>query len=141
MKQDEYGFWMADFSRMQPPNVQPYVFPSQVQQVFVSNDTREAWWKVIMNAEPRSVRLADDMEDMRLVQSTNKFGVDALLHNGEPETRNVAQEDFQVFADEEVPVFAFNVAASGTSGQGSYSEPGDSASDHSCDGVEDGRQW
>ena len=141
MKQDEYGFWLADFSRMQPPNVQPYVFPSQVQQVFVSDDPWEAGWKVIMNAEPRSVRVADEMEDMRLVQSTNKYGVDAHLHNDEPEMINVAQEDFQVFADEEVPIFAFNVVASGTEGKGSSSEPNDSASDHSCDGGEDGRHW
>ena len=109
--------------------------------MFVSDDPWEAGWKVIMNVEPRSVRIADEMEDMRLVQSTNKFGVDAHLHNDEPETRNVAQEDFQVFPDEEVPVFAFNVGTSGTEGKGSSSAANDSASDHSCDGGENGLQW
>ena len=74
-------------------------------------------------------RVPHKKEDMRLVQSTNKFGIDAHLHDDEPETRDVAQEDFQVSVDEEVHVFAFNIVSSGTQGKGSSSVPNDSASE------------
>jgi hypothetical protein len=33
---------------------EPFVFPSQVQQVFYSNDSFNPWWKVILHKEPWS---------------------------------------------------------------------------------------
>jgi hypothetical protein len=33
---------------------EPFVFPSQVQQVFYFNDSSNPWWKVILHKEPWS---------------------------------------------------------------------------------------
>jgi hypothetical protein len=36
---------------------EPFVFPSQVQQVFYSDDSSNPWWKVILHKEPWSKRM------------------------------------------------------------------------------------
>ncbi len=45
---------MANFRHMLPEDIEPFVFPSQVQQVFYVDDRHTAWWKVVLHAEPRS---------------------------------------------------------------------------------------
>jgi len=42
---------------MLPEYIEPFVFPSQVQQVFYADDRHTPWWKVILHAEPRSRRV------------------------------------------------------------------------------------
>jgi len=43
---------MANFRHMLVNDNEPFVFPSQVQQVFYSNDSFNPWWKVIFHKEP-----------------------------------------------------------------------------------------
>jgi hypothetical protein len=54
-KRDDVGFLMANFRHMLPEDIEPFVFPSQVQQVFYANDQHTPWWKVVLHAEPRSM--------------------------------------------------------------------------------------
>jgi len=35
-------------------DVEPFVFPSQVQQVFYADDRHTPWWKVVLHAKPRT---------------------------------------------------------------------------------------
>jgi hypothetical protein len=45
---------MANFLHMLVNGNEPFFFPSQVQQVFHSNDYSNPWWKVILHKEPRN---------------------------------------------------------------------------------------
>jgi hypothetical protein len=35
-------------------DIEPFVFPSQVQQVFYVDDQHTPWWKLVLHAEPQS---------------------------------------------------------------------------------------
>jgi hypothetical protein len=57
---------------------EPYVFPTQVQQVFYGDDPNMPGWKVVLHKEPRSKRiLASDSDEVTMVD--NLIGVDVLL--------------------------------------------------------------
>jgi hypothetical protein len=43
---------MANFWHMLVNGNEPFVFPSQVQQVFYFNDSSNPWWKVILYKKP-----------------------------------------------------------------------------------------
>jgi hypothetical protein len=45
---------MANFWHMLVNGNEPFVFPSQVQQVFYSDDFFTPWWKVTLHKEPWS---------------------------------------------------------------------------------------
>jgi hypothetical protein len=45
---------MANFRHMLLEDIEPFVFPSQVQQAFYVDDQRNPWWKVVLHAEPWS---------------------------------------------------------------------------------------
>jgi hypothetical protein len=45
---------MANFRHMLLKDIEPFVFPSQVQQVFYVDDRHTPWWKVVLHVEPRS---------------------------------------------------------------------------------------
>jgi len=45
---------MANFRHMLPKDIEPFVFPSQVQQVFYADDQYTPWWKVVLHAQPQS---------------------------------------------------------------------------------------
>jgi hypothetical protein len=49
-----------------------FVFPSQVQQVFYSNDYSNPWWKVILHKEPQSKRVFLNTYGEYI--STNEYG-------------------------------------------------------------------
>ncbi len=51
---------------------EPFVFPSQVQQVFNSDDFSNPWWKVILYKEPQSKRVFLDINGEYI--STNEYG-------------------------------------------------------------------
>ncbi len=53
-KRNDAGFLMANFKRMLPEDIEPFVYPSQVQQVFYADDRHTTWWKVVLHAEPWS---------------------------------------------------------------------------------------
>lgn len=46
----------------------------------MSNDQWQHGWKVAMNVKAPSIRVDDDVHDMRLVHSMNRLGVDARSH-------------------------------------------------------------
>jgi hypothetical protein len=51
---------------------EPFVFPSQVQQVFYSDDSSNPWWKFILHKEPRSKCVFLDTYGEYI--STNEYG-------------------------------------------------------------------
>jgi hypothetical protein len=51
---------------------EPFVFPSQVQQVFNSDDFSNPWWKVILHKEPQSKRVFLDINGEYI--STYEYG-------------------------------------------------------------------
>jgi hypothetical protein len=51
---------------------EPFVFPSQVQQVFHSNDYSNPWWKVILHKEPQNKCMFLNTYDEYI--STNEYG-------------------------------------------------------------------
>ncbi len=53
-KQNDARFLMANFRHMLLEDIEPFVFPSQVQQVFYVDDRHTPWWKVVLHAEPRN---------------------------------------------------------------------------------------
>ena len=63
-KRDESGFLLANFSCiLEQPN-DPFVLPSQVQQVFYADAESSGPWRVVLNSEARSRRsLASDYEE------------------------------------------------------------------------------
>jgi len=48
-KHDEDGFLFAKFCNLKAEFIEPFVFPSQVQQVFYVNEPITSWWKVVLH--------------------------------------------------------------------------------------------
>ncbi|KAK5771497.1 hypothetical protein PVK06_047706 [Gossypium arboreum] len=59
IKEDQFGFTMLNFSRLihtgQQLMDEPYVFSSQVKQVFYSKDPTDAGWYVVLRNTPRDL--------------------------------------------------------------------------------------
>jgi len=51
---DDVGFFLTNFWHFLHEFDEPFVFPSQVQQVFFWSDTKIPFWKVVLRKEPRS---------------------------------------------------------------------------------------
>ncbi|KAL3675553.1 hypothetical protein R1sor_025501 [Riccia sorocarpa] len=64
MKFDSQGLLLANFNRMLPVTADPYVFPSQVEQVFYGDMEEDPGWKVVMRKEAQSRRTIDASMDM-----------------------------------------------------------------------------
>ena len=63
-KRDESGFLLANFSCMLEQPEDPFVLPSQVQQVFYADAESSGPWRVVLNSEARSRRsLTFDYEE------------------------------------------------------------------------------
>jgi hypothetical protein len=71
---------MANFQHMLVNGNEPFVFPSQVQQVFYFNDFSNPWWKVILHKEPQSKRVFLDSYGEYI--NTNEHG-SVLMHEGQ----------------------------------------------------------
>ncbi len=54
LKKDEFGFTLVNFKRLLSPRGQPFVFLSQIKQVFFSNFIQESRWKVVLHKTTRS---------------------------------------------------------------------------------------
>ncbi|CAK9271840.1 unnamed protein product [Sphagnum jensenii] len=64
-KQDEDGFLLANFRNLKAEVTEPFVFPSQVQQVFYADEPNTPWWKVVLHKEARSKRIvAENSEEI-----------------------------------------------------------------------------
>jgi hypothetical protein len=63
---------MANFRHMLVNGNEPFVFPSQVQQCFYTNDFYNPWWKVILHKEPWNECVFLDTYGEYI--STNEYG-------------------------------------------------------------------
>jgi hypothetical protein len=50
-KRDETSFLLANFHHLLHEFDEPFVFLSQVQQVFFWNEPKTPWWKVVLGEE------------------------------------------------------------------------------------------
>jgi hypothetical protein len=68
-KQDKVGFLFVNFKHLLHEFDEPFVFPSQVQQVFFWSEPKTPWWKVVFHKKPKSWQVVantcDDCIDMR----------------------------------------------------------------------------
>jgi hypothetical protein len=53
---DDCGFLIVNFRHRLPLMVEPFIFPSQVTQVFFFDDLKKPGWKVILKKEAQSRR-------------------------------------------------------------------------------------
>jgi hypothetical protein len=51
-KWDDANFLLANFLHLLHEHNEPFVFPSQVQQVFFWNEPMTPTWKVVLHREP-----------------------------------------------------------------------------------------
>ncbi len=63
---------MANFQYVLVNGNEPFVFPSQVQQLFYSNDSFNPWWKIILHKESWSKRMFLNTYGEYI--STNEYG-------------------------------------------------------------------
>ncbi len=66
------GILVVNSRHMLPEDIEPFVCPSQVQQVFYVDDRHTPWWKVVLHAEPWSRRVFFDTYGEYI--STNEDG-------------------------------------------------------------------
>ena len=63
IKKDPLGFWLVHFqSREAPEKHNPFVYPSNVCQVFFLDDVVDPAWKVVLRHDPRSKRIEGERE-------------------------------------------------------------------------------
>ena len=73
MKHDEYRFTLIKFYRRIPYSADLFAFPPQVQQVFFVDEVDNAEWKVVLQKEPRGIRVASTLEERPELQSLSKL--------------------------------------------------------------------
>ena len=64
VKKDQWGFTVANFSRMIPFGRDSFALPSQVQQVFFCDCPDLPGWKVVLRIEPRGKRIVPSASDV-----------------------------------------------------------------------------
>ena len=86
MKQDEYGFTLVNFSHLihtgENANDDPYVFSSQVQQVFYVEDPKAINWSVVIKVKPRDtfeVGNEEALDDVNLTIPTSSDTLDGQM--------------------------------------------------------------
>jgi hypothetical protein len=58
---------------------EPFVFPSQVQQVFFWNEPKTPWWKVVLHKKPKSWQVVANTYDDCIDTCGGVVGLEALL--------------------------------------------------------------
>jgi len=67
-KRDEDGFLLANFRNLKAEVTVPFVFPSQVQQMFYADEPNTLWWRVVLHKEARfKCIIAENSEEIRLL--------------------------------------------------------------------------
>ncbi|KAL3698153.1 hypothetical protein R1sor_012229 [Riccia sorocarpa] len=77
MKLDRQGFLLVNFSRVLSPSEDPYVFPSQVEQVFFGDVEGSPGWKIVMRKDARSKRIVEETSDIDAWEDTDVVGLRA----------------------------------------------------------------
>ncbi len=78
-KWDDVGFLLANFWHFLHEFDEPFVFLSQVQQVFFWSDTKTPFWKIILHKEPSSQQVMANMYDGCLETHRKAFGLEIPL--------------------------------------------------------------
>ena len=73
MKRDEYGITLIKFYWQIPYSAEFFAFPVQVQQVFFVDEVDNGEWKVVLQKEPRGIRVASTLEERPKLQSLSKL--------------------------------------------------------------------
>jgi len=78
-KRDEDGFLLANFRNLKAEVTEPFVFPSQVQQVFYADEPNISWWKVVIHKEARSKCIVDENSEEIGTPINNVIGTEVPL--------------------------------------------------------------
>ncbi|KAH1057574.1 hypothetical protein J1N35_035639 [Gossypium stocksii] len=94
IKSDQFGFIMVNFSRLIHTGVQlidePYVFSSQVKQVFYSKDPINEGWYVVLRKTLRDLfDMGNGSRDDIVERSETLTSPEQNLHENIPSTRNM----------------------------------------------------
>lgn len=54
IKRDQYGFWSVLFHARDSQNLNPYVYPASISQVFFMEDSKNPNWRVVIRHDPRA---------------------------------------------------------------------------------------
>jgi aspartate-semialdehyde dehydrogenase len=77
-RRDEDGFLLANFRNLKIEVIEPFVFPSQVQQVFYANELNVSWLKVVLHKKARSkCMVVENSEEIRTID--NVIGIEVPL--------------------------------------------------------------
>jgi hypothetical protein len=76
---NEDGFLLANFRNLKAKVTKPFVFPSQVQQVFYVDELRSLCWKVVLHKEVRSKRIVGKNSEEINIPIDNVIGTEVPL--------------------------------------------------------------
>ena len=83
---DEAGFMVVNFRHKVPQMLEPFIFPSQVTQVFWSDEVRKPGWRVVLAKEARSQRHQQSTTDVFMTTTEEARGMQLVNHVPPPPT-------------------------------------------------------
>jgi hypothetical protein len=78
-RHDEDGFLLRNFCDLKAKVIEPFVFPSQVRQVFYAHELNIPWWKVVFHKEARSKRIIVENNEEINIPIDNVIGTEVLF--------------------------------------------------------------
>jgi hypothetical protein len=75
-KRDEDGILLANIYKLKVEVIEPFVFPSQVQQVFYANEPNTPWWKVVIHKEARFKHIVVENREEISTPIDNVIGIE-----------------------------------------------------------------
>jgi hypothetical protein len=69
-EKDEFGFTFVHLKRLLPTHEQPFIFFSQIEQVFFLYSLQDPSWKVVLLKGARSRRVVGDNVDLEQMDPT-----------------------------------------------------------------------
>jgi hypothetical protein len=76
---DDVRFLMVNFRHKLPLVVEPFIFPSQVTQVFFSDDLRKLGWKVVFQKEVHFRKEVVNIKDVIITTTVEIDGLNAPI--------------------------------------------------------------
>jgi hypothetical protein len=103
---DAAGFLVVIFRHMLPSMSELFIFPSQATQVFFSDDTGKASWKVVLRKEPRARREVADTSDVFITTTVETAGLTAPADVPPPPTTASLDGAVILFAEKHLLSYA-----------------------------------
>jgi hypothetical protein len=75
-RREEDGFLLANFRNLKAKVTKPFVFPSQVQQVFYVDEPSTPWWKVVFHKKARSKHIVVENSEEISIPINNVIGTE-----------------------------------------------------------------